>query len=299
MSAAQIERVEKIVNSAVAADMEVLPRLKSREDAIAEGAMALFGEKYGETVRTISILVPEIVGEIGDIGHQVAARQGAAHPTALTEQEKKYSYELCGGTHLERTSDVGVFLIVSEGSAAAGVRRIEAVTGRGAYALIRRRFDILEGIAIALKTSIDDVPAKVEGLQSELTSIKRALAELRRRQAMTSLEDGLTQAKMVGSVTVLALNVPGIEVDTLRLLGDKFREQHPRNGVAVLASGPALLSVVTDDLVKRGLKAADLVTAIGGRGGGRPNIAQGSLPDGSDLQEALAKLEAAVGALLK
>ena len=115
MTPEQIERVEKIVNEAVAKDMSVHKETKSREAAIADGAMALFGEKYGETVRTITV----------------------------SNADEKYSYELCGGTHLERTSDVGAFIIVSEGSAAAGVRRIEAVTGRGAYELIARRFKLL------------------------------------------------------------------------------------------------------------------------------------------------------------
>ena len=138
MTPEQIERVEKIVNEAVAADMEVTSRLKARADAIAEGAMALFGEKYGETVRTITIM---------PVGAEAYDEAAVEHPTALVEQLPKYSYELCGGTHLERTSDVGAFLIVSEGSAAAGVRRIEAVTGRGAYELIARRFKMLKQTA--------------------------------------------------------------------------------------------------------------------------------------------------------
>ena len=120
MTAEQIEQVERLVNEAVAADFVVQPKLKAREEAIAEGAMALFGEKYGETVRTITIKEDD------------------------TEAEKPHSYELCGGTHLERTSDVGAFIITSEGSAAAGIRRIEAVTGRGAYDLIAKTKPSLE-----------------------------------------------------------------------------------------------------------------------------------------------------------
>jgi alanyl-tRNA synthetase len=148
MTPEQIERVEKIVNDAVAADMEVISKLKAREDAIAEGAMALFGEKYGETVRTITIT--------DSWQTNLPIKQGnlIAFPTAAVEQQEKYSYELCGGTHLERTSDVGVFLIVSEGSAAAGIRRIEAVTGRGAYELVARRFKALKQIAATLKSSV-------------------------------------------------------------------------------------------------------------------------------------------------
>ena len=119
MTSEQIERVERIVNEAVAADMEVMPKLKSREDAIAEGAMALFGEKYGETVRTITIAPPSAAALMEE-------KETVVHPAAVMEKLPKYSYELCGGTHLERTSDVGAFLIVSEGSAAL----ITTFTGR-------------------------------------------------------------------------------------------------------------------------------------------------------------------------
>ena len=142
MTPEQIERVEKIVNDAVAADMEVVSKLKAREDAIAEGAMALFGEKYGETVRTITI-VPASNGPMNGKA-ELPKDLALVTPMAAVERQEKYSYELCGGTHLDRTSDVGAFLIVSEGSAAAGVRRIEAVTGRGAYELIARRFKTLK-----------------------------------------------------------------------------------------------------------------------------------------------------------
>jgi alanyl-tRNA synthetase len=282
MTKAQLERVERIVNEAVAADMEVMPKLRSREDAIAEGAMALFGEKYGETVRTISILGTARGAKVQD---------GPVHPTATSEHEHRYSYELCGGTHLERTSDVGVFLIVSEGSAAAGVRRIEAVTGRGAYALIRRRFAALEDAAETLRTSLDDVPGKIASLQNELAVDKRELAELRKQQAVLTFEAGLQGVMKLAGASVLALEVPNVDVETLRKLGDEFRARYPEKSAAVLASGAVLLAVITEDLVKRGLKAADLITAVGGRGGGRPNIAQGSLPSGQNLVGALEKLE--------
>jgi alanyl-tRNA synthetase len=289
---AQLRRIEKIVNDAVAADMEVMPKLKSREDAIAEGAMALFGEKYGETVRTISILPPEFV-------EAVPPDQGLTHPTATTEQQHKYSYELCGGTHLERTSDVGAFIILSEGSAAAGVRRIEAVTGRGAYSLLRRRLDILEASAAALRASIEEVPTRVESLQAELAGARRQLAELRAQQAMTVLDRELEHVQQFDGVNVLAASVPNVDADTLRSMGDRFRERYPKSGVALLASGALLIAVVTEDLVKRGLKAGDLINGIGGRGGGRPNMAQGSLPEGSDMAGALDKLSAALAARLK
>jgi alanyl-tRNA synthetase len=281
MTPEQIERVERIVNDAVAADMEVIPRLKAREDAIAEGAMALFGEKYGETVRTITIMPSTFDAQL---------EESVVHPSAAVEHEHRYSYELCGGTHLERTSDVGAFLIVSEGSAAAGVRRIEAVTGRGAYDLIARRFKMLKQTAAALKSSIEDVPFKVEALQDEISDLKKELASLRTQQAMLALSSQLSNVQKVKDVNVLVMEVPGANADTLRSLADKFREKYPQNSAAVLATGSTVIAVVTEDVTKRGLKAGDLITGIGGRGGGRPHMAQGSLPDAVPVQDSLSKV---------
>ena len=213
--------------------------------------------------------------------------------------EPRYSYELCGGTHLERTSDVGVFLIVSEGSAAAGVRRIEAVTGRGAYSMVRRRLDGLEGLATDLRTAPEEVPMKVDGLQSELATTRRQLAELRKQQAMTTFEEQLSHVEKVDGVTVLGMGLEQGDVDTLRALGDKFRERFPQKGVAVLAAGTVIIAVVTEDLVKRGLKAGDIISGMGGRGGGRPNMAQGSLPDASKLPEASSSISHIVRVRMK
>jgi alanyl-tRNA synthetase len=278
MTGEQIARVEQIVNDAVAADMEVVPKLRARQDAIAEGAMALFGEKYGETVRTITI-VP-----------------AALDPTDA-DQLSKYSYELCGGTHLERTSDVGAFIIVSEGSAAAGVRRIEAVTGRGAYALIARRFRVLEQTAAALKSALDEAPQKAQDLQAEVAELKKAVAGLRGQQAMSAMDNQLSEVQTVEGISVLAMEVPDADPEALRALADKFRSQYPQS-IAVLASGSIVLSAATDGVVARGIKAADIIKDIGGKGGGRPNMAQGSLPPGP-ATAALAKVIDAVRARLK
>jgi alanyl-tRNA synthetase len=278
MTPEQIERVEKIVNEAVAADYAVTPRSKSREEAIGEGAMALFGEKYGDVVRTITI----------------AAAPLGAEP--LTEPEQRYSYELCGGTHLERTSDVGVFLIVSEGSAAAGVRRIEAVTGRGAYELVTKRFKALKSVAAVLKSGLEDVPAKVEALQEELAAAKKQAAALRAEQAGSSFETRLAQVEKIGDVSLLAMEMPGADKDALGKLADKFREKFAENGVCVIAApsadGVLVMATVTQDLIKRGIKAGDLVGHIsrqlGAGGGGAPHLAFGGGKDAGKLPEALA-----------
>ena len=271
MTPEQIERVEKMVNDAIAADMQVVKQTKSLDEAKKEGAMALFGEKYGEVVRTISIL-------------------GGG--------EGKYSYELCGGTHIDRTSDIGAFLIVSEGSAAAGIRRIEAVTGRGAYEMITKRFKTLKQTAGVLKSSLDEVPAKVGSLQDEISDLKKELANLRSQQALSSFNQQLANVQTVDGVNILALEIPDSNVDTLRMLADKFREKYPKAGAAVLVTGTAVIAVVTEDLVKRGLKAGDIIQSIGGKGGGRPNLAQGSLPD-TDVRSALERVAPAVAGKLK
>ncbi len=281
MTPEQIERVEKMVNEAIAADMPVHKETKSQDEAKKEGAMALFGEKYGEIVRTVSILESDSL--LSETKQQAAALQS------------KYSYELCGGTHLDRTSDIGAFLIVSEGSAAAGIRRIEAVTGRGAYELINKRFKTLKQTAAELKSSVEEVPAKVEALQDEVSELKKELANLRAQQALSTFNLHLANIQTVKDVNVLALEIPDSNVDTLRMLADKFREKYPKAGAAVLVTGATVIAVVTEDLVKRGLKAGDLITGIGGKGGGRPNLAQGSLPaSGGDVKDALGKVEKTV-----
>jgi len=287
MTPEQIERVERIVNDAVAADMEVLPKLRAREDAIAEGAMALFGEKYGETVRTITIMPPT---------YDMQLEESNVHPTAVMEHQHRYSYELCGGTHLERTSDIGAFLIVSEGSAAAGVRRIEAVTGRGAYDLIARRFKMLKQTAATLKSSLEDIPFKVESLQDEVSDLKKELAGLRTQLALSSFNAQLANVQTVKDVNLLAMDVQGANMDTLRSLADKFREKYPQKGAAVLVTGNSIIAVVTEDLTKRGVKAGDLIMGIGGKGGGRPNLAQGSMPE--DTEDALSKVAGVLEAKL-
>jgi len=301
MTLEQIERVEHIVNDAVAADMEVFPHLKSREDAIAEGAMALFGEKYGETVRTITILESDSL--LSKSQKQASGLQNleesTMHPTASVEHQHKYSYELCGGTHLDRTSDIGAFLIMSEGSAAAGIRRIEAVTGRGAYELIQKRFKTLKQAAGSLKSSVEEVPAKVNALQDEVANLKKQLADLRMQSALSSFVFHLNNVQTVKDINILAAEIPNVDADTLRMLADKFREKYPKAGAAVLVTGSTVIAVLTEDLVKKGLKAGDLITGIGGKGGGRPNMAQGSLPDASQVKAALGKVSEAIEEKLK
>jgi alanyl-tRNA synthetase len=268
----QVERVEKLVNEAVAADYPVIPVSKSREQAVAEGAMALFGEKYGDVVRTITI---------GDPDH-------------------KHSYELCGGTHLDRTSDVGAFLIISESSAAAGVRRIEAVTGRGAYELIARRFKLLKQAAAALKSAVEEVPQKAELMQDELAAVRKQVAGLKTELALSTFNVQLSNLITWNGMYLLMMELPGADKETLSRLADTFREKYPQNGICVIAtvSGEQVIvmAAVTQDLIKQGIKAGELVGHIsrqlGAGGGGAPHLAFGGGRDAAKLPEALASVRA-------
>ncbi len=270
LSMEQVERIEKLVNEAVAADYAVTSVSKSRQQAVDEGAMALFGEKYGDVVRTITI---------GDPQH-------------------RHSYELCGGTHLDRTSDVGAFLIVSESSAAAGVRRIEAVTGRGAYALVARRFKLLKQAAGVLKSALEEVPQKVEQIQDELTASRKQVAGLKTDLALAAFSNQLSNPAMVKGVHFLALQLPGADKETLGQLADTFREKYPDHGVCLIATvrdGQVIvMAAVTQDLIKQGIKAGDLVghvsRQLGAGGGGAPHLAFGGGRDATNIPAALASL---------
>jgi alanyl-tRNA synthetase len=275
MTSAQVESVEKLVNEAVAADYPVVAVVKSREKAVAEGAMALFGEKYGDSVRTITI---------GD----------------------KYSYELCGGTHLDRTSDVGAFLIISESSAAAGVRRIEAVTGRGAYELVAKRFKELKQAANVLKSAVDEVPQKVELIQEEVAAARKQMAALKIELALSSFNAQLENPIKVKGINLLSLQLPETDKDTLGRLADKFREKFPENGVCVVGTNSGgqviVMATVTQDLIKKGIKAGDLVghvsRQLGAGGGGAPHLAFGGGRDPAKIPDALATVESWLAAKL-
>jgi alanyl-tRNA synthetase len=268
ISAQDLERIESGVNRNILENYRLNITLKGREEALAEGAMALFGEKYGEVVRTIAI--------------------GSSEPI---------SYELCGGTHVDETADIGLFLIISESSAAAGVRRIEAVTGRYAYELVQRRFRSLKQAAALLTSSLDEVPAKVEQVQDELEATRKRVGAMRQELAAAEFTRQLAEVPNVKGVPVLAAILPNADADTLRAMTDRFRQRYP-SGVVVLASvvdnRPVIIAAVTEDLVKRGLSAGDLVKTVaqvvGGSGGGRPTLAQAGGKDPAKLPEALARV---------
>lgn len=265
MTQEQLEAVEAGVNQAILSNYALRTVVKPLQQAMAEGAMALFGEKYGEVVRTITI--------------------GEGEPV---------SFELCGGTHVRETGDIGLFLIVSESSAAAGVRRIEAVTGRGAYELVQKRFRVVRKAASLLGAALDDVAFKVEALQDDLAGTRKQVAGLKQEVAAAQFETRLGSVEMIRQVPVIVAELSGADADTLRAMTDRFRQAHA-SGVAVLFSvvddKPVIIASVTDDLVKRGLHAGELVKraaqVVGGGGGGRPNLAQAGGRDAAKLPEAM------------
>jgi alanyl-tRNA synthetase len=265
MTREEILAVEAQVNQAILANYELNTTHKPLQQAIEEGAMALFGEKYGAEVRTITI------GE-----------------------EETLSYELCGGTHVDETGDIGLFLITYEGSIAAGVRRIEAVTGWRAYELARERMNILDEVNRFLGTAPVETLPKVKNLEESLSTAEKEIEKLRGRLVARSFEERLSDIQEINGIPVLKALLPNADMDSLREMADKFRQKYPTS-VAVLASEkdgkPLLIAAITEDLVKRGLHAGKLIQqvaqVVGGGGGGRPTLAQAGGKDPSKLSEAL------------
>lgn len=266
VSAEELQSIEAAVNAAILANYPVIAKEKSLAEARAEGAMALFGEKYGDTVRTITI------GKNG----------------------KRYSYELCGGVHVPETAEIGSFIVVSEGSVSAGIRRVEALTGRSAIDYVQHTLHAISHIAHQLGTTTDQISGRLEALQEELVASKKHIAQLQREMARTQFLQ--TQPESLNGAAVMVRSFDNLTMDSLREVSDWFRDTH-KSGVLVAGSvhegKPQLLVAVTDDLTKKGLHAGNIIKEIaaivGGGGGGRPNLAQAGGKDSSQLEKALVR----------
>jgi alanyl-tRNA synthetase len=274
----ELDTITHNINDAILADMPVIATWKDLDSAKAEGAMALFGEKYGDRVRTINI---------------------------MEDEEARYSYELCGGNHVNNTGVIGLFVITSEGSVAQGIRRIEALTGHGAEAYIRRRMNQLQHAAAQLGTTPDHLGERLAALQNEIKTQQQDAAHLRRRIARFEFEDLLAQTEQINGVAVLVARVNPTTVDTLREMADWFRDK-AQSGVVVLGTvldngKPQLIAAATADLKKR-VHAGDIIKAaaqiVGGGGGGRPDMAQAGGKDPEKLDEALAHAAELIGTAL-
>jgi alanyl-tRNA synthetase len=272
----QINKVSRSVNDAILANYPLRIEYMERQAAIDAGAMALFGEKYGATVRTVRIGEPE-----------------------------PFSFELCGGTHVVETADIGPFVVVSEEAAAAGVRRIEAVTGRAALDLIHNRLGTLDNVATYLKANPAEVDRRVLSLLDEHQNDQKEISRLRRELAQREFESLLHNVVDVHGVPVLAGSIANVDGDTLREMTDWFRARVP-SGVAVLGSvmdnRPHFVAAVTEDLLSRGLDAGRLVKAVakmvGGGGGGKPTLAQAGGKDPGRMADAVAAVVPAVESAL-
>jgi len=265
----QLVEIERLVNAEIVRNLPVEKRWMALEEARAAGAVALFGEKYGERVRVVSIGGGSV------------------------------SMELCGGCHVERTGDIGLFKIVAERGVAAGVRRIEAVTGRGALEWVERAEALLLETAARFQTAPERIPEAVDRLRERVRELEEEVRQLKLRLASGAAAAEETRTEVDG-IPVLARRVPEMPVPDLRHLADTLR-QRLGSGVVVLgmeAGGKAtLLVAVTDDLtgrVKAGEVVRRLAPVVGGRGGGRPHLAQAGGPDPSRLGEALAAAPEAV-----
>jgi len=271
----ELERVEELVNQRVLENVEVTPTETTLAAAKAQGAMALFGEKYGEVVRMVSI---------GD-----------------------YSRELCGGTHVARTGDIGLFKITSETGIAAGVRRIEAVTGHAAYRRVVEQEALLARLGEVLKAPRERLAARAEELVEETKRLARELEKAKRQSFAGAAGGGPFQERAhIGDTVVIAGILEGGRPDDLRLAADGLRKKHPSAAIVLGASDGAaasLLCALTPDLVKRGLHAGGLVKDaakhIGGGGGGRPELAQAGGKNPAGLASALDAAVAAIEARLR
>ena len=289
ISGDELRRIEDIANDVVLENGEVTTRLMAVDDAREVGARALFGEKYGDEVRVVSM---------GGTG-----RQGAAS-NALG-----WSVELCGGTHVKRTGDIGLISVTGESAVASGVRRIEALTGHHARRHANDAIQLAKTAAGELRTTLDDMPARITALVEERKKLERELSEARKKLAMggggtANATSGAAGVRDVGGIKLMARSVEGIEIKDLKSLADQGKKQLGSGVVALVAtSGDGKASVVvgvTPDLVTR-FSAVDLVRkaseVLGGKGGGgKPDMAQAGGPDGAKAGAALDAIAAAMGA---
>ncbi len=264
MTPEELRKVERIVNEKIAENLPVETKIMSIEDAKKSGAMALFGEKYGDTVRVVGM---------GD-----------------------FSRELCGGTHVKSTGMIGSFKILSESGVAAGVRRIEAVTGDNVTAYYRKLEEQLHEAAAALKTSPANLVERCEHLMAELKALQSENESLKSRAAKDALGDVMDQVQEIGGVKLLASRVSGVDMNGLRELGDQLKEKLGE-GVVVLISDidgkVNMIAMATDGAMAKGAHAGNLIKGIaalvGGGGGGRPGMAQAGGKNPAGIDDALAE----------
>ena len=258
----ELKVIEEKVNDVILESLNITCENMSINDAKNKGAMALFGEKYGDEVRVVSM---------GD-----------------------YSIELCGGTHLTNTSQIGMFKILSEGGVAAGVRRIEAITGRAVYNYLKEKEEVISNVCLNLKTKEDSLSQKVTSLIEENKSLSKELHDMKTKMSLQAVDSVLDSKLDVNGVNLVTTKFEGMDMNTLKEVADNLRDKLV-SGVVVLANTTDdklnLVATATKDAVDKGVHCGNIVKSIaqiaGGKGGGRPNMAQAGAPDVSKVDEAL------------
>ncbi|MCI5639789.1 MAG: alanine--tRNA ligase [Lachnospiraceae bacterium] len=274
MTEEEIAKVEDLVNEQIAKDLQVVTEDMTIEEAKKTGAMALFGEKYGDTVRVVQM---------------------------KNEGEEPFSVELCGGTHVAHAGVISYFKIISESGVAAGVRRIEALTGEGLMKYYAAEEQTLKEAAKIAKTEPAKLAQKLQAMQEELKALHSENEKLKAKLANDAVGDVDSRIKEVGGIKVLAMDVPDVDMNGLRNLGDQMKEKIGE-GVVVLASANGgkvtLLAMATDGAMEKGAHAGNLIkeiaSLVGGGGGGRPNMAQAGGKNADGIPAALAKVEEVV-----
>jgi len=283
ISAEEITRVEEIANSVVLADGDVVTRLMAVDEAVASGARALFGEKYGDEVRVVSM------GQWGD-----GERSGST-----------FSVELCGGTHVRRTGEIGLVTVLGDSGVSAGVRRIEALTGLEARHYLNEQDRRVKSLAGLLRTQPNDILPRVETLMEDRRRLERELSEAKKKLAMGGSGGQPETVASIGGVQVMGRVVEGISPKDLKGLVDEAKKQIGSGIVVLVAVGEdgkgGIVAGVTPDLTQK-FNAVDLVKvgseAMGGRGGGgRPDMAQAGGPDGDKSADALDAVRARIAEL--
>jgi alanyl-tRNA synthetase len=274
----ELALVTRSVNDAILANYSVEVDEEAYREAVSKGVIALFGEKYGDVVRVVRAGWPD----------------------------EPFSQELCGGTHLNETGEIGLFHIVSEEGVGAGVRRIEAVTGRVAVDLIENQLSVLQRAAAYLGTSAEEVDRRTLGLLDELQSARKEVAHLQEQLARREFESLLDDVQSVAGVSLLSARVTVPSMEVLREMTDWFRDRLGSGVVVlgtVLGERPALVAAVTPDLVERGVDAArlikDVARLVGGGGGGKPTLAQAGGRDPNRLDEALGQAPSTLKGMLE
>jgi alanyl-tRNA synthetase len=264
LSDEELGQVEQWVNQEILSNHDLIIKYKPREEAIEEGAMALFGETYGDIVRTIQIGTDE-----------------------------RISFELCGGTHVPNTGVIGLFIVVSEGSVASGIRRIEALTGRGALNYVQDRLNLLRSVAEELDVDVNSVQQRVMRLLNAVSELQAQVSHAMKESAVSTFDQ--LEPQVIENIPVLTGIIEAANAETLRELADRFRANNPTSAV-VLASDldgkPLIVAALSDNLVTRGLHAGELVKSVakivGGGGGGKASLAQAGGKHPEKLSEALA-----------